>query len=75
MLAEHGFQISNIDCTIILQSPHLNTYIQSMRQVIADICKIDIGMVSIKATTTDKLGAIGQGQGIGASAIVLLDKR
>ena len=74
LMHNQGYDIQNIDCTIILQSPHLNTYIQSMRQVIADICKIDIGMVSIKATTTDKLGAIGQGKGIGASAIVLLGK-
>ena len=68
------YNIQNIDCTIILQAPHLNTYIKSMRKVISDICKIDIGMVSIKATTTDKLGVIGQGKGIGASAIVLLGK-
>ena len=74
LMHNQGYDIQNIDCTIILQSPHLNTYIQSMRQVIADICKVDIGMVSIKATTTDKLGAIGQGKGIGASAIVLLGK-
>ena len=74
LMHNQGYDIQNIDCTIILQSPHLNTYIQSMRQVIADICKIDIGMVSIKATTTDKLGVIGQGKGIGASAIVLLGK-
>ena len=75
LMHSQGYDINNIDCTIILQLPHINTYIQSMRQVIADICKVDISTVSIKATTTDKLGAIGQGQGIGASAIVLLDKR
>ena len=74
LMHNQDYDIQNIDCTIILQSPHLNTYIQSMRQVIADICKVDIGMVSIKATTTDKLGVIGRGKGIGASAIVLLGK-
>ena len=75
LMHSKGYDINNIDCTIILQLPHINTYIPSMRQVIADICKLDISTISIKATTTDKLGAIGQGQGIGASAIVLLDKR
>ena len=75
LMKNKGYDINNIDCTIILQSPHLNKHIQSMRKMIANICKIDINRVSIKATTTDKLGFIGRGEGIGASAVVLLDKR
>tara|TARA_B100001250_G_C19420036_1_gene622821 strand:+ start:112 stop:600 length:489 start_codon:yes stop_codon:yes gene_type:complete len=75
LMDNEGYGINNIDCTIILQSPKLNTYIQSMRKMIAHICNIDINMVSIKATTTDKLGSIGNGEGIGSSSIVLLDKR
>ena len=75
LMNDEGYHINNIDCTIILQSPHLNIYIKSMRKIIAEICQININMVSIKATTTDKLGAIGRGEGIGASAIVLLEKQ
>jgi len=75
LMYNEGYDINNIDCTIILQSPKLNTYIKSMRKIIANICKIHINMVSIKATTTDEIGSIGRGKGIGAYAIVLLGKR
>ena len=75
LMYNEGYDIDNIDCTIILQSPNLNMHIKSMRKMIAHICKIHISQVSVKATTTDKLGSIGRGEGIGASAIVLLGKR
>ena len=75
LMYNEGYDIDNIDCTIILQSPNLNMHIQSMRKMIAHTCKIHISQVSVKATTTDKLGSIGRGEGIGASAIVLLGKK
>ena len=68
------YEISNIDCTIILQSPHINQYIKQMRENLAEACTIHINQVSIKATTTDKLGSIGRGEGVGSSAIILLKK-
>ena len=74
LMNKKGYDINNIDCTIILQSPKLSMYINDMRKMVANICKIDIGMVSIKATTTDKIGSIGRGEGIAASAVVLLKK-
>ena len=74
LMANKQYEISNIDCTIILQYPHINKYIKNMRQNIAEACKININKISVKATTTDKLGAIGRGEGIGSSAIILLNK-
>ena len=74
LMINKQYEISNIDCTIILQHPHINQYIQNMRKNIAEACKIDINKISVKATTTDKIGAIGRGEGIGSSAIILLNK-
>jgi len=74
LMINEQYEISNIDCTIILQSPHINQYIQNMRKNIAEVCKIAINKISVKATTTDKLGSIGRGEGIGSSAIILLNK-
>ena len=75
LMNRQRYDINNIDCTIILQSPHINKYIQYMRESLANIfVDLDISQISVKATTTDKLGIIGRGEGIAASAIVLLKK-
>tara|TARA_X000001036_G_scaffold199011_2_gene187240 strand:+ start:3785 stop:4270 length:486 start_codon:yes stop_codon:yes gene_type:complete len=75
LMANSQYEINNIDCTIILQTPHINQYIEKMRKNISEICHIDMDKVSVKATTTDKIGSIGRGEGVGASAVVLLGKR
>ena len=63
ILTEHGFQISNIDCTIILQSPKIESYISKIRENISKMLELNEEKVSIKATTTDYLGYIGQSTG------------
>ena len=63
MLIENGFQISNIDCTIILQSPKVEPYISKIRKNISKMLELNEKKVSIKATTTDYLGYIGQSKG------------
>ena len=75
LMTGEGYSINNIDCTIILQSPHINQHIQDMRKQLNNYFHdLDISQISVKATTTDKLGSIGRGEGVAASAIVLLKK-
>ncbi len=74
LLQEKGFAISNIDATICLQNPKLKDYIPKMQKTIAETLSIDTGDVSIKATTTEKMGFVGKEQGISAYAVVLIMK-
>jgi len=70
-----GWSLGNLDTTICLQTPKLSDYIDSMRKEIATILKVKIDSISIKATTTEKLGFVGSEDGISAHAVVLLKKR
>ena len=74
LMINNNCSIENVDATIILQAPPLSPYILQMRQNIAKILFADLDQVSVKATTTDKLGFIGQGEGIAAVASVLIKK-
>ncbi len=67
-----GFEIENIDTVLILQKPKVSKYFEAMRNNIADILKIDISQINLKATTTEHLGFCGRGEGIAAQAITLL---
>ena len=68
-----GYKIINIDSTVCLQEPKISSYIIQMRQEIAVILSIPEDAVSIKATTTEKMGFVGRGEGISAYATVLLE--
>ena len=72
LLKSNNFNIVNIDSTVILQSPKISEHIPQMRKNISEVLKLDIKNVSVKATTTDKLGFTGRNEGIAAEAIVLL---
>lgn len=74
LIHEQGYTLINADLTIIAQQPKLMPYIQQMRRTTAHALGTDIDNVSIKATTTEKLGFEGRGEGISALAVVLLDK-
>jgi len=69
LIKQKGFLVNNIDSTVCLQSPKLSPFIEEMRTVVASILGIEIEDVSIKATTTEKLGFVGNGNGISAYAI------
>mgnify|MGYP000900154894 FL=1 len=71
-VVELGWQIANTDLTILLQAPKLAPYINAMRNTLATDLNLDIAQVSIKATTTERLGFVGRGDGIAAEAVVLL---
>ncbi len=72
LLEEHFFLIENIDATIIAQAPKMRPHIEKMRENIAKALAIDVGQVSVKATTEEGLGFTGNGQGIAAQAVCLL---
>ena len=74
LIKSKGYRVGNIDSTIIAQRPKLAPYIDSMRARIAEITGNDISEISVKATTEEKLGFTGEGLGIAAHAVVLLDK-
>lgn len=69
-----GYTISNMDCTIAMQRPKLRPYIDTMRETLAKVMRIDVDRVSIKATTTEHLGFEGREEGVSANAVVLLIK-
>ena len=73
-IAEKGYGIANVDVTIIAQAPKMLPYIEQMRSNIAQDLQIDLDAVSVKATTTEKLGFSGRGEGIAAQAVALIQK-
>lgn len=74
-LAEaRGYDIGNLDATVVAQRPKLAPHIRAMVENIAEACGADIGKINVKATTTEQLGFEGRGEGISAHAVVLLRK-
>ena len=69
-----GYRLGNIDSTVCLQTPKIGDYIYKMRQVIALCMSVDIDLISIKATTTERLGFVGREEGVSAYATVLITK-
>lgn len=74
MAADHGFSISNIDCTLICEMPKIGPHAVTMRREMARIMSMDMGRVSVKATTSERLGFTGRGEGIAAIATATLVK-
>ena len=74
LIATKGYQVGNVDATVCAERPKLKARIPEMQEVLAKLMKIDVGDVSIKATTTEKLGFTGREEGISAYATVLIEK-
>jgi len=75
VLDMQGFEISNIDATIIAETPKMAPHLPSMRAALSRALRIDPGQIGIKATTNERLGFVGRGEGIAAMAVALLAKR
>ena len=75
VIESKGYTMGNADCTVIAQKPKLAPYIEEMRKTIADALSCDVSKISVKATTEEHLGFTGQGLGIAAHAVVLLDEK
>ena len=74
LLYSEGYEISNIDCTIVAQAPKMLPHIENMKACLANVLAIKINQINIKATTTEKLGFIGRKEGIAAYAVCLVYK-
>jgi len=72
LIREHGWRFVNADLTILAQAPRISAHRMQMRQNIADDLGVRIDRINVKATTTEGLGALGRGEGLGCQAVVLL---
>lgn len=72
---ERGYKVSNLDATIVAEKPKLRTHIDAMRQNIADIIDIEVDRISVKATTSERMGFVGRQEGMAAMATVLMIRR
>ncbi|OEK06405.1 2-C-methyl-D-erythritol 2,4-cyclodiphosphate synthase [Roseivirga misakiensis] len=74
LIREEGYEVGNIDSTICLQQPKVNPHIPAMKECLSEVMTIPIEDISIKATTTEKLGFVGKLEGVSAHATVLIQK-
>ena len=74
LIREKGYELGNVDATICLQTPKIGSYIPKMQKVLAACMSVDTDLVSIKATTTEKLSFVGREEGVSAYATVLIQK-
>ena len=74
-LHKNGYRVGNVDCTVIAQRPKLAPHISEMRRILAEAMGVDMSCVSVKATTEEGLGFSGEGLGIAAHAVALIDEQ
>ena len=75
LMAQHGYALGNADITVVCELPKVGPHALAMRETLAADLDSEIGRISVKATTTEKLGFCGRGEGIAAQACVLLERR
>lgn len=75
LIKEKGYGIGNVDATLSLEAPKINPHIEAMQKILAPIMEITEDDISIKATTNEKLGYVGRGEGVNAYAVALIYKK
>lgn len=74
MMRERGYGIGNVDLTMMAERPKINPHVEKMREKLAEVMECDVDQVSVKATTTERLGFTGREEGIAALAVCLLEE-
>lgn len=74
LLKKENYTIGNIDCTLVLENPKINPHIDTMKETLASILKIETTDIGIKATTNEKMGYVGRAEGVCAYAVALIQK-
>ncbi len=74
LLSKENYAVGNVDVTLCLEKPKINTHVEEMRKVLAAIMQITVSEISIKATTNEKMGYVGREEGVAAYAVALIEK-
>lgn len=73
LVMDKGYMLTNLDATIVAEQPKLRPFIDDIRQSVADLLNAEVGQISVKATTSEKMGFVGREEGMSATAVVLLE--
>ena len=74
LLAQHGYRVGNVDCTVCAEHPKINPHIDAMKAVLAPLLRVDLDAVSLKATTSERMGFVGREEGMAAHAVALIER-
>ena len=74
LLAQHGYRVGNVDCTVCAERPKINPHIDAMKAVLAPLLRVELDAVSLKATTSERMGFVGREEGMGAHAVALIER-
>ena len=74
LIATKGYRVGNVDCTICAERPKLNPHVEAMRKCLAPLMQVDKDAISIKATTSERMGFVGREEGIAAYCVALIEK-
>ena len=74
LLAQHGYRVGNVDCTVCAERPKINPHIDAMKAVLAPLLRVDLDAVSLTATTSERMGFVGREEGMAAHAVALIER-
>lgn len=74
LLAQHGYRVGNVDCTVCAERPKINPHIDAMKAVLAPLLRVDLDAISLKATTSERMGFVGREEGMAAHAVALIER-